>query len=140
MSITPGHLVLNTLQDLSRAVSRASARDPSKDFTRVIPNPSKAYALGGLGIATSGKSAPGPIQDGAVTITPQQMGPVVGQSSGVHPAVGRAYDNPGVRFGDRSRGTSRPLSADGAQSFHCDRDHHSKTSPILQMSKAARTG
>jgi hypothetical protein len=140
MSITPGHLVLNTLQDLSRAVSRAGARDPSKDFTRVIPNSSKAYALGGLGIATSGKSTPGPIRYGAITITPQQMGPIVGNSSGVHPAVGRAYDNPGVRFGDRSRGTSRPLSADGAQSFHFDHDHHSKTSPILQMIKAARTG
>jgi hypothetical protein len=45
-----------------------------------------------------------------------------------------------VRFGDRIRGTSRPLSADGAQSFHFDHDHHSKTSPILQMIKAAHGG
>jgi MobA/MobL family len=140
MSITPGHLVLNTLQDLSRAVSRAGARDPSKDFTRVIPNPSKAYALGGLGIATSGRSTPGPIRYGAITITPQQVGPIVGHASGVHPAVGRAYDNPGVRFGDRSLGSSRPLSADGAQSFHFNHDHHSKTSPILEMIKAAHGG
>ncbi|MBQ0819893.1 MobA/MobL family protein [Microvirga sp. HBU67558] len=140
MSITPGHLVLNTLQDLSRAVSRAGARDPSKDFTRIIPNPSKAYALGGLGVAVAGKDAPAPVRFGAITINPRPVGPMIGMSTGVHQAVGRAYDHPGVRFGDRSRGSARPLSADGAQTFHFSHSYHSKTSPILDMIKAARGG
>jgi hypothetical protein len=140
MTITPGHLVLNTLQDLSRAVSRAGTRDPSKDFTRVIPNPSKAYALGGLGVAVSGKDAPAPVRFGAITINPRPVGAMLGMSSGVHQAVGRAYDNPGVRFGDRSKGSARPLSADGAQTFHFSHSFISKTSPILEMIKAARGG
>jgi hypothetical protein len=128
MSITPNHLILVTLQDLSRAASRASARDPSKDFTRVIPNPSKAYALGGLSVATSGKDAPA------------SVGKMLGTSTGVHEAVGRAYDNPGIRFGDRSKGSARPLSADGAQSFHFKHSYFSKTSPILELIEAARGG
>jgi hypothetical protein len=140
MSITPGHLVINTLQDLSRAVSRAGARDPSKDFTRIIPNPSKAYALGGLGIAASGKDAPAPVRFGAITINPRPTGTLLGLSPGVHQAVGRAYDNPGVRFGDRSKGSARPLSADGAQTFHFSHSYYSKTSPILEMIKATRGG
>src|SRR5215217_1640793 len=118
MSITPNHLILVTLQDLSRAVSRASARDPSKDFTRVIPNPSKDYALGGLGVATAGKDAPAPVRFGAVTTNIDAVGELFGTSSSVHQAVGRAYDNPGIRFGDRTKGSARPLSAGGAQSFH----------------------
>jgi hypothetical protein len=140
MSITPNHLILNTLQNLSRAVSRASARDPSKDFTRVIPNPSKAYAFGGLGIATAGKDAPAPVRFGAVTMNLGPVGEMLGTSSGVHEAVGRAYDNPGIRFGDRSKGSARPLSADGAQSFHFDHSYYSKTSPIREMIEAARGG
>jgi hypothetical protein len=140
MPIEPSPIVLNTLHDQSRAISRASARDPSKDFTRVIPNPSKAYALGGLGIATSGKDAPAPVRFGAVSLTPRIQIPQIGMSPGVHQAVGRAYDNPGVRFGDRSRGSARPLSANGAQTFHFSHSFISKTSPILEMIKAARGG
>src|SRR3954451_11026090 len=115
MPITPNHLILNSLQDLSRAISRASAHDPSKNFTRVIPNPSKAYALGGLGVAAFGNDAPAPARFGAATMNPGPVGEMLGTSSGVHQTVGRAYDNPGVRFGDRSKGSTRPLSADGAQ-------------------------
>ena len=140
MPIEPSPIVLNTLIDLSRAISRASKRDPSKDFTRVIPNPSKAYALGGLGIATSGKDAPAPVRFGAISLTPRIQIPQIGMSPGVHKAVGRAYDNPGVRFGDRSRGSARPLSADGAQTFHFSHSYISKSSPILEMIKAARGG
>jgi hypothetical protein len=140
MSITPGHLVLNTLQDLSRAVSRAGARDPSRDFTRVIPNPSKAYTLGGLGVAVAGKDAPAPVRFGAITINPRSVGTMIGLSPGVHQAVGRAYDNPGVRFGDRSKGSARPLSDDGAQTFHFSHTFSSKTSPIREMIKAAHGG
>ena len=61
-------------------------------------------------------------------------------SSGVHPAVGWAYDHPGVRFANRSRGRDRPLSAEGTQTFHFSHPYHSKTSPILKMIKAARSG
>jgi hypothetical protein len=140
MPIEPSLIILNTLHDLSRAISRASKRDPSKDFTRVIPNPSKAYALGGLGIATSGKDAPAPVRFGAISLTPRIQIPQIGMSPGVHQAVGRAYDNPGVRFGDRSRGSARPLSSDGAQTFHFSHSYISKSSPILEMIKAARGG
>jgi len=140
MSITPGHLVLNTLQDLSRAVSRAGARDPSKDFTRVIPNPSKAYALGGLGIATIGRSAPAPLRYDSITLASSSTPALLGMSKGVHQAVGRAYDNPGVRFGDRSRGSARPLSAEGGQTFHFSHTYISKSSSILEMVKADQRG
>jgi hypothetical protein len=107
MTITLNHLILNSLQDLSRAVSRACARDPSKDFARIIPSPSKAYPLGGLGVANSGKDAPAPVRFGAITINPRPTGRLLGLSPDVHQAVGRAYDNPGVRFGDRSKGSAR---------------------------------
>ena len=103
MPIEPRPIILNMLQDLSLALSRATSRDPRKDFTRIIPNPSKGYALGGVGIATAGKSAPAPIRNEA--IAPRQIGLVVGNTPGVHQALGWAYDNPGARFGDRSRGT-----------------------------------
>ena len=96
--------------------------------------------MGGLGIATSGKDAPAPVRFGAISLTPRIQIPQIGMSPGVHQAVGRAYDNPGVRFGDRSRGSARPLSADGAQTFHFSHSYISKSSPILEMIKAARGG
>ncbi|WP_046868777.1 MobA/MobL family protein [Microvirga massiliensis] len=142
MSVTtnPGPIVLLTLRDLSLALNRATALNPSKDFTRVIPNPSKGYVLGGLGIATAGKSLPSPVRYGAITLTPRPQVAHIGQSSGVNQALGRAYDHPGVRFGDRSKGSARPLSADGAQTFHFSHSYISKTSPILELIKAARGG
>jgi hypothetical protein len=106
----------------------------------MIPARSKGYALGGLGVAASGRDAPAPIRYGAETLTPRTQDSHLGMSSGVHPAVGWAYDHPGVRFADRSRGRERPLSAEGTQTFHFRHGYYSKTSPIAEMIKAARSG
>lgn len=47
-----------------------------------------------------------------------------------HPNIVFAYDNPSVRFGDRTRASSRPVSKDGATSFHFAHSFMSKTSPV----------
>jgi hypothetical protein len=50
-----------------------------------------------------------------------------------HPNIVFAYDNPSVRFGDRTRASSRPVSKDGATSFHFAHSYMSKTSPIQNL-------
>ncbi|WP_162419692.1 MobA/MobL family protein [Microvirga brassicacearum] len=54
-------------------------------------------------------------------------------SNMIHQAVASGYHNPSVRFGDLTKTSSRPKSADGATSFHFSHSFQSKTSPIQQL-------
>ena len=120
--IQPTPVILHTLRDLSSAVSRAMSRDPSKDFTRVIPNLPKAHALDGLG------SIPAETPDAAKSVTTTKPLAVM---PGIHAAIAKAYDNPGIRSGDRTKGSTRPVSASGTISCHFSQTYVSKTSNIL---------
>jgi MobA/MobL family len=138
--IQPTPVILHTLRDLSLALGRATARDPSKDFTRVIPNPSKGYALGGLGIATGGTSLPPQMRYGAIMVKGPTRTTPLATTPGVHAAIAKAYENPGIRFGDRSKGTARPVSAAGTVSCHFSQTYISKTSNVISRIKKARGG
>ncbi|MET0526805.1 MAG: MobA/MobL family protein, partial [Microvirga sp.] len=138
--IQPTPVILHTLRDLSLAIGRATARDPSKDFTRVIPNPSKGYALGGLGIATGGNSLPPQMRYGAIMVKGPTRTTTLATTPGVHAAIAKAYENPGIRFGDRSKGTARPVSSAGTVSCHFSQTYISKTSNVISRIKKARGG
>src|SRR5689334_14626749 len=102
-------VILHTLRDLSSALRRVTSHAPSKDFTRIIPNPSKARALGRLGPTPAKAPDAG---KGATQAKPLAAMP------GIHAAIAKAYENPGVRSGDRTKGSTRPVSADGTVSCH----------------------
>ncbi|GMA74503.1 hypothetical protein GCM10025880_09200 [Methylorubrum aminovorans] len=91
-------------------------------------------------MARTGQSMPAKVRYGAITVTPRAQGSAFSRSPGVHPAIDRAYDNPGVRFGDRVRGGARPTSSAGETTCHFSQTSVSKTSPIREMIKAARGG
>jgi hypothetical protein len=108
----------------------------------MTPNTRAGQAFGGvdMAIARTGRSEPVKMRYGAITVAPRPQGSPFSRSPGVHPAIERAYDNPGVRFGDRVKGRARPLSAAGESSCHFSQTSVSKTSPIREMIKAARGG
>ncbi len=91
-------------------------------------------------MARTGQAMPAKVRYGAITVTPRAQGSAFSRSPGVHPAIDRAYDNPGVRFGDRVRGVARPTSSAGETTCHFSQTSVSKTSPIREMIKAARGG
>jgi hypothetical protein len=59
---------------------------------------------------------------------------------GIHAAIAKAYDNPGIRSGDRTKGSTRPVSASGTISCHFSQTYVSKTSNILARIRSARNG
>jgi hypothetical protein len=120
------------LRDLSSALSRATSRAPFKDFTRVIPNSTKAQASGGLGI-----SIPEKAPDAARSATKTKP---LAAMPGIHAAIAKAYENPGIRSGDRTKGSTRPVSASGTISCHFSQTYVSKTSNILARIRRARNG
>ncbi|MCG7392648.1 MobA/MobL family protein [Microvirga sp. ACRRW] len=71
---------------------------------------------------------------------PAFAGSEIASSPGIDPVVRRAFDNPGIRFGKRTKGSSRPVSPTGTVSCHFSQTFVSKTSPILKMIEEARTG
>ncbi|MPR11593.1 MobA/MobL family protein [Microvirga tunisiensis] len=62
------------------------------------------------------------------------------QYGGIEPSIKNAWENPGVRFGDRAKGTSRPRSREGKISFHFAQTSISKTSDILVRIREAKSG
>ena len=91
-------------------------------------------------VIRSGQSEPAKVRYGAISFTPRTQGSAFSKSPGVHSAIDKAYDNPGVRFGDKSKGHERPISSRGENSCHFSQTSVSKTSPIREMIKAARGG
>lgn len=97
-----------------------------------------AQALRGLSVSMGNPGSPGaefgrshPTYNAArVNIG---FGAAPGRQVPVHPAISFAFNNPGVRFGNRSTESSRPLSKDGASSFHFSHSFASKTSPLKQL-------
>ena len=138
----PSPLVLGTLQNLSLVLDRSTSLARGPGVAGMAVGRSEARAFGGLAmpIARTGQSMPAKMRYGAITVTPRAQGSAFSRSPGVHPAIDRAYDNPGVRFGDRVRGESRPTSSAGETTCHFSQTSVSKTSPIREMIKAARGG
>jgi hypothetical protein len=138
----PNPLVLGALQNLSLILDRSTSMSRGQGMMGLTPSTSEARAFGGIGmnVSRSGQSKPAKMRYGAITITPRAQGSAFSKSAGVHPAIDRAYDNPGVRFGDKSKGHERPVSSRGESSCHFSQTSVSKTSPIREMIKAARGG
>lgn len=138
----PSPLVLGTLQNLSLILDRSTAMSRGPGVAGLAVGRSEARAFGGLDMAISrtGRSMPAKVRYGAITVAPRAQGSAYSKSPGVHPAIDRAYDNPGVRFGDRVKGGERPTSSAGETSCHFSQTSVSKTSPIREMIKAARGG
>lgn len=138
----PRPLVLGTLQSLSLVLERSTVLSGRPGVSGLTVGGSEARAFGGLEmpITRTGRSVPAKLRYGAITVTPRPQGSAFSRSPGVHPAIERAYDNPGVRFGDRVRGSERPTSSAGETSCHFSQTSVSKTSPIRDMIKAARGG
>lgn len=138
----PSPLVLSTLQNLSLVLDRSTSLSRSPGVSGLAVGHSEARAFGGLAMpmARTGQSMPAKVRYGAITVTPRAQGSAFSRSPGVHPAIDRAYDNPGVRFGDRVRGGARPTSSAGETTCHFSQTSVSKTSPIREMIKAARGG
>lgn len=138
----PSPLVLGTLQNLSLILDRSAAISRGPGVAGLAVGRSEARALGGLDMAIDrpGQSMPAKVRYGAITIAPRAQGSAYSKSPGVHPAIDRAYDNPGVRFGNRVKGGERPTSSAGETSCHFSQTSVSKTSPIREMIKAARSG
>ncbi|MCJ2143872.1 MobA/MobL family protein [Methylobacterium sp. E-066] len=138
----PSPLVLGTLQNLSLLLNRSTAISRGPGGAGLAVGRSEARAFGGLDMAIdrTGQSLPAKVRYGAITIAPRAQGSAFSKSPGVHPAIDRAYDNPGVRFGNQVKGGERPTSAAGETSCHFSQTSVSKTSPIREMIKAARGG
>jgi len=132
-SLISARVAIHTLEHLSLSMSRAAARNPQMSFTSLVPQQSGTYALGGLGIKTNGASRPAPLAPGSSIRMEIRDGTSRAASAIIHPAVAFGFENPSVRFGDRTKTNSRPKSAEGAISFHFSHSYQSKTSPILQL-------
>ena len=137
-TLNPSPFVLATLQNLS---TMTASRGVGHIFSRPIKGHSEARAFGGLDLAMArtGRDGPAKVRYGAIRVTPRSTGSAYSKSPGVHHAIDRGYDNPGVRFGDHIR-SGRPVSAAGETSCHFSQTSVSKTSPIREMIKAARGG
>lgn len=138
-TLNPSPFVLATLQNLS---TMTASRGVGHIFSRpIMQGHSEARAFGGLDLAMArtGKDGPAKVRYGAIRVTPRSTGSAYSKSPGVHHAIDRGYDNPGVRFGDHIR-SGRPVSAAGETSCHFSQTSVSKTSPIREMIKAARGG
>ncbi len=139
VTLNSSPLVLATLQNLS---GPRTGNGMARSLSRLKASTSEVRAFGGLDlqIQRGGKAAPSKVRYGAITITPRAQGSAFSRSPGVNTVVDRAYDNPGVRFGDHVRGRGRPISAAGETSCHFSQTSVSKTSPIREMISAARSG
>lgn len=135
-------LVLAALQNLSLILDRSTSMSCGPGMSGLTPSPNEARAFGGVGMTLNrgGQSEPAKVRYGAISFTPRTQGSAFSKSPSVHPAIGRAYDNPGVRFGDKSKGHERPISSQGENSCHISQTSVSKTSQIREMIKAARGG
>lgn len=138
-TLNPSPFVLATLQNLS---TMTASRSVGHIFSRPAQGHSETRAFGGLDLPLTrrGKDGPTKVRYGAIRVTPRSVGSAYSKSPGVHHAIDRGYDNPGVRFGDHIRGGGRPVSAAGETSCHFSQTSVSKTSPIREMIKAARSG
>lgn len=138
----PSPLVLSTLQNLSLVLERSTALSRGLGVAGLAVGRSEARAFGGLdmNIQRAGQAMAAKVRYGAITVAPRAQGSAFSNSPGVHPAIDRAYDNPGVRFGDRVRGGERPISAAGETSCHFSQTSVSKTSLIREMIRAVRGG
>ncbi|NBJ13700.1 MobA/MobL family protein [Microvirga arsenatis] len=134
-----GPVIVTTLSALSRVVSRAEARNPNHNFAKLRVKAAGTYALGGLGIANQVQARAAPIRGASISTQASMTSPFA-LSQALHPAVAFGYDNPSVRFGDRTRGSARPKAADGAQSFHFSHSYVSKTSPIMALIRELKGG
>lgn len=138
----PSPLVLVTLQSLSVFLGRSTALARDRGVAGYAVGGNETRAFGGLDmtIERTGQAMPAKLRYGAITVAPRPQGSAYSRSPGVHPAIDRAYDNPGVRFGDRVKGRERPMSASGETSCHFSQTSVSQTSPIREMTRAARGG
>ncbi len=117
---SPPHFTVSALDQLSRSLRTSTEFGSAGSLKSMDPGRNGAFA------ATPGSTG----KRNAVQIT---AGDFRASTQSAHPNMVFAYDNPSVRFGDRTRASSRPVSKDGATSFHFSHSYMSKTSPIQNL-------
>lgn len=117
---SPPHFTVSALDQLSRSLRTSTEFGAAGPLKSMDPGRTGAYA------ATPGSTG----KRNAVQIT---AGTFRASTQSAHQNMVFAYDNPSVRFGDRTRASSRPVSKDGATSFHFSHSYMSKTSPIQNL-------
>lgn len=114
------HFTVSALDQLSLSLRS------SKDFNSSGPLKSMDPGRAGAFASTPGSTG----QRNAVRLA---SGGFRVSTQSAHPNIVFGYDNPSVRFGDRTRASSRPVSKEGATSFHFAHSYMSKTSPIQNL-------
>lgn len=117
---SPPHFTVSALDQLSRSLRTSTEFGAAGPLKSMDPGRTGAFA------ATPGSAG----SRNAVQIT---AGTFRASTQSAHPNMVFAFDNPSVRFGDRTRASSRPVSKDGATSFHFSHSYMSKTSPIQNL-------
>lgn len=117
---SPPHFTVSALDQLSRSIHNSREFGATGQLKSMDPGRAGAFA------ATPGSTG----KRNAVQLT---AGTFRASTQSAHPNMVFAYDNPSVRFGDRTKSSSRPVSKDGATSFHFSHSYMSKTSPIQNL-------
>lgn len=117
---SPPHFTVSALDQLSRSLRTSTEFSAAGQLKSMDPGRSGAFA------ATPGSTG----KRNAVQVA---AGTFRASTQSAHPNMVFAFDNPSVRFGDRTRASSRPVSKDGATSFHFSHSYMSKTSPIQNL-------
>ncbi|HEV7257285.1 MAG TPA: MobA/MobL family protein [Bosea sp. (in: a-proteobacteria)] len=117
---SPPHFTVTALDQLSGAIRNSKEFGATGQLKSMDPRRAGAFAATPR---SAGKRNAIQLRAGDFRVSTQSA----------HPNMVFAYDNPGVRFGDRTRSTSRPISKDGATSFHFSHSYMSKTSPIHNL-------
>lgn len=121
------HFTVSALDQLSSSIRC------SQEFS--ISGPLKSMDPGRAGAFAAAPDSPG--LRNAVRLA---IGSFRVSTQSAHPNIVFAYDNPSVRFGDRTRASSRPVSKDGATSFHFAHSYMSKASPIQKLIRELNGG
>lgn len=117
---SPPHFTVSALDQLSHSIRKSREFAAAGQLKSMDPGRAGAFA------ATPGST-------GERTAIQLHAGDFRVSTQSAHPNMVFAYDNPGVRFGDRTKASSRPVSKDGATSFHFSHSYMSKTSPIQNL-------
>lgn len=117
---SPPHFTVSALDQLSHSIRRSREFGAAGQLKSMDPGRAGAFA------ATPGSTG----KRNAIQL---HAGDFRVSTQSAHPNMVFAYDNPGVRFGDRTKASSRPVSKDGATSFHFSHSYMSKTSPIQNL-------
>ncbi|PZR86538.1 MAG: hypothetical protein DI537_28415 [Stutzerimonas stutzeri] len=124
---SPPHFTVSALDQLSRSLRTSTEFGSAGPLKSMDPGRKGAFA------ATPGSGG----RRNAIQIT---AGDFRASTQAAHPNMVFAFDNPSVRFGDRTRASSRPVSKDGATSFHFSHSYMSKTSPIQNLIREVNGG